>query len=169
VHALGGVKFFYRRNLSQSIFRRNCTSYSYMSDTVVRELYTPDLNELAQVLHKGLSSNFKEVSVSVESCPDLTQPPYSLASPGFGGRTAIADIGGVLNVEYLQNTNKYHFDLHQISEKTKLPFFIGAGATKPDVAVAKDNSEWIPNANVKTGVSLSREAYVDKKRTLLSG
>jgi len=51
--------------------------------------------------------------------------------------------------------------LKDISKETNLPFFIGAGATKPDIAYNKDNSEWMPNANVATGTLLSKEAYVN--------
>jgi len=114
------------------------------------------------VFNKALSENFKEVEVRITDCPDLTHPPYSLASPGLGGRSAIADIGGVLNMEFLKNNNIFHYDLNQIAKTTNLPFFIGAGATKPSLAADKDNSEWIPNANVVSGRFLSKEGYVDK-------
>jgi len=131
-------------------------------DKTVRQLHVPDFKEVAGVLKNGLGKNFKNVQVDVVKCPDLSKPPYSLASPSLSVGSVI-NIGGVINMEFLQNNNKYHYDLKQIVKDVNLPFFIGAAASKPAVSKVKDNSELMPNANVKTGVNNTKEAYVDHK------
>lgn len=55
------------------------------------------------------------------TCPDLTAPPFGLAAPGLGGASAVADVGGVNNMEYVANTNKFHFDLEEVSQACGLP------------------------------------------------
>lgn len=44
---------------------------------------------LLAVLEDGLKTNFRDVSVGVVDCPDLTQQPWGLAAPGIlvGGVT----------------------------------------------------------------------------------
>jgi len=130
---------------------------------IKRPLYTPKLNEVASVLQNALLKNFKEASVTVCPCPDLTREPFKLAAPGLSGKTAIADVGGQKNMHYLANHNKYHFDIKELSRNIGLPFFIGAGATKPIRSFRKDNSELMPNLDFSTGVNLSKEAYVGKE------
>lgn len=46
----------------------------------------------------GLSENYAEVSVQEVNCPDLTQPPFNLASKGLSGSTAFVRVGGITNV-----------------------------------------------------------------------
>jgi hypothetical protein len=48
-----------------------------------------------------------QVSVSVVKSPSFP----ALGCKGFGGNTAIADVGGVNNMEYVANNNKFHFDM----------------------------------------------------------
>jgi len=132
----------------------------YNIETVKRTLYTPSLTEVASVLEKALKKNFKEASVTVCQCPDLTKMPFKLAGAGLNGNTAVADVGGVINMEFLSLNNKYHYDVKELSKEVGLPFWIGAAATKPALAVPKDNSELMPNLNVASGVNNSKEAYV---------
>jgi len=134
---------------------------SSLYDFVKRDLYVPDLKEVAVVIEKALKNHYAHANVSVVPCPDLTQPPFKLA--GLGGSTGIADIGGVLNMEFLKNNNKYHWTFQELSKKLGISngFWIGAGASKPDCSVIKDNSELIPNLDTK--VNLTTEAYVDKE------
>lgn len=47
-----------------------------------QELHVPPLNEVADVLRRGLVLNFADVQVEVVDCPDLSQPPFHLAAPG---------------------------------------------------------------------------------------
>lgn len=47
------------------------------------------------VLQRDLMESFKEVSVGVEDCPDLTKAPFHLAAEGLSGSPRICDVGGV--------------------------------------------------------------------------
>ena len=47
-----------------------------------RNLDVPPLDELVQVLQKGLSENFAHVQVESVDCPDLSEPPFHLAASG---------------------------------------------------------------------------------------
>jgi hypothetical protein len=129
---------------------------------IQRTLFIPSLNELASVLQKCLLKNFKEASVTVVNCPDLTKSPFKCASAGLGGHNAVADVGGVKNMEFLANNNKYHWDLNELSRVVGLPFWIGCAATKPALAALKDNSELMPNVNTSSKLYLSKEAYTGK-------
>lgn len=40
-------------------------------------------------LSNGLAKNFAKVDVALVECPDLTQPPYNLASKGIRQSTRI--------------------------------------------------------------------------------
>ena len=57
-------------------------------------LSAPPLEELASVLLPALKSNYKTSSADALDCPDLTQAPFHLASPGLSGGESVADIGG---------------------------------------------------------------------------
>jgi len=129
---------------------------------VQRTLYTPPLNEVATVLKKCLLKNFKEASVSIVTCPDLTKEPFKCAAPGLSGKNAIADVGGVKNMEFKVNNDKYHFDFKELSAIVGIPFLIGCAATKPALAFLKDNSELMPNLNTSSGKNVSKEAYIGK-------
>lgn len=53
------------------------------------------LSELSSTLGTYLSKYYGSCEVSVVDCPDLSKEPFNLAGSGLGGKTAIADIGGV--------------------------------------------------------------------------
>jgi len=127
---------------------------------VSRALYIPDLEELAKVIQDGISSNYEKVSVSVIKCPELNE----IGCSGFGGNSCIVDVGGVNNMEYVVNTNKFHFDMKNIAEQVgiKNGVIIGAAASKPDCSVTHDNSELMPCLNLSQNKNLTKEAYVDK-------
>ena len=40
---------------------------------------------MSLVIEKGLKENFKEASVNIVDCPDLTSSPWQLAAPGKEG------------------------------------------------------------------------------------
>lgn len=48
-----------------------------------KKLDVPPLEELVEVLHKGLLENFAHVQVGIVNCPDLSAPPFHLASSGI--------------------------------------------------------------------------------------
>ncbi|KAK5119468.1 hypothetical protein LTR85_007568 [Meristemomyces frigidus] len=62
--------------------------------TTRHPLTPPSLEELAKTLKPALDANYKQASASVVSCPDLSQPPFYLASAGLSGYECVADIGG---------------------------------------------------------------------------
>ncbi|XP_050408398.1 ester hydrolase C11orf54 homolog isoform X1 [Patella vulgata] len=92
-------------------------------------LHVPSLEEAAKVLEDGLKRNFANVSVSVVDCPDLTQKPFNLASPGICGSERLADIGGPPYLAPLPQKDKV-YDVGKVAEAVGLPgaFVIGAGA-----------------------------------------
>jgi hypothetical protein len=94
-----------------------------------KDLFLPPLVDLASVLEDGLKNNFKEVSVGVVDCPDLTQTPWHLAAKGLGGSPRIVDIGGVPYLMPLVNKDK-RYDLSKVARLAGVPdaFIIGAGA-----------------------------------------
>jgi len=125
-------------------------------------LHQPSLEEVAEVLQKGLSKNFSTVEVNVVPCPDLTAKPFCLAEKGLSGKPRILDVGGP---DYLRPTvqkdKKYSFA--QISELGELPgkFLIGAGAGPcHHVGV---NSELICNINLATGENGTRIVRVNEE------
>ena len=40
---------------------------------------------MSLVIEKGLKENFKEASVNIVDCPNLTSSPWQLAAPGKEG------------------------------------------------------------------------------------
>ncbi|XP_003385232.1 PREDICTED: ester hydrolase C11orf54 homolog [Amphimedon queenslandica] len=100
-----------------------------------RQLHTPDLSHVAQVIESGLKENFKEASVNVVDCPDLTSSPWQLAAPGLGGAPRLLDVGGVPYLMPLIQREKV-YDLAQVASLAGLPngFILGAGAGSYRVA-----------------------------------
>lgn len=75
-----------------------CTEFSF---------HVPSLEELAEVLQKGLKDNFAHVQVSVVDCPDLTKEPFTFPVKGICGQTRIAEVGGVPYLLPLVNKKKF--------------------------------------------------------------
>ncbi|XP_067934896.1 ester hydrolase C11orf54 homolog [Watersipora subatra] len=138
-----------------------------MSDVVVQnlpckslKLFTPALAELAAVLQKGLEENFASVQVSVIDCPDLSLPPYSLASPGLCGDQKVVDVGGPYYLLPLANKEK----LYRLRDIAKIcgdhsGLMVGAGAGPWPVVGA--NCELMANINV-TGDTVDVRSKVAK-------
>jgi len=82
--------------------------------------------------------------------------------------TAIADVGGVANMGYVANNNKFHWELEEISSMVEIPgaFCIGAAASKPSCSKSNDNSELVPCSHIQAQLSRTKEAYVDKETKL---
>lgn len=91
--------------------------------------HVPSLEELAEVLQKGLKENFADVQVSVVDCPDLSKEPFAFPAKGICGKTRIAEVGGVPYLMPLINKTKV-YDLNHIAKEIQLPgaFILGAGA-----------------------------------------
>lgn len=63
-----------------------------------------------------MASNFKEVSVSVVECPDLTLPTWNLAAPGKWIRTGVPLVYHFVNfahVKYVRLNGRYFLVHHQ--------------------------------------------------------
>ncbi|XP_005988604.1 ester hydrolase C11orf54 homolog [Latimeria chalumnae] len=89
----------------------------------------PALEELCQVLEKGLKENFAAVEVSVVDCPDLTQDPFGFPVKGICGKPRISDVGGVPYLVPVVHLDKV-YDLNTVAKDMELPgaFILGAGA-----------------------------------------
>ncbi|XP_064612876.1 ester hydrolase C11orf54-like [Liolophura sinensis] len=98
-------------------------------------LHVPALEEVAKVLELGLKKNFADVRVDVVDCPDLTQPPFQLASTGLCGNPRLADVGGVPNLIPLANSAK-NYNMEEMAGLLELPYglLVGAGAGPNHVA-----------------------------------
>ncbi|CAK9813232.1 Ester hydrolase C11orf54 homolog [Anthophora quadrimaculata] len=96
---------------------------------VKRDLHTPSLDEIKDVLREGLAKNFVEVQVEVVDCPDLTQQPFTLAAPGLNGKPALLEIGGPSYLLPVVQKNKL-YDIKQLLNHLQYgdSFVVGAGA-----------------------------------------
>ncbi|XP_041054104.1 ester hydrolase C11orf54 homolog isoform X1 [Carcharodon carcharias] len=112
--------------------------------------HVPSLEELGEVLHDGLKTNFADVQVSVVDCPDLTQEPFSFAAAGLCGKPRIADVGGVPYLLPLPQTEKI-YNLNTVAKEVELPaaFILGAGAAS--FKAVGVNAELMPNVLTKGG------------------
>lgn len=80
---------------AKSIFTRQEMDLVPKYNTSHLKLFRPSLSSFAPKLEEKLKALFEHVTVSVVDCPDLSRKPFNLAGKAIGGRTAIADIGGV--------------------------------------------------------------------------
>ncbi|CAF4843047.1 unnamed protein product [Pieris macdunnoughi] len=73
----------------------NMASVDYSKVSIEEKpLYTPPLEEVAEVLSEGLRKTFEFVNVTVEDCPDLTREPFDLTTPGLSGDSKLVELGG---------------------------------------------------------------------------
>jgi len=119
---------------------------------VSKEIPPPPLEDIRAALETALSENYKEAKVEIVDCPNLSEAPFGLAAPGLGGKTALADVGGV---PYLvpgpAKWRERVYNLDYTASQVEIPgaLVIGAGAgSKHDVGV---NSELIPNIRTRGG------------------
>jgi hypothetical protein len=132
----------------------------------------PTLDELAPAVLTGLKENFQDVTVSVESPPDLRTKPFYLAAPGLCGNTRIADVGGPEYVDPLPDMSK-KYDFLSVAKSMGMSsdqgFMIGAGAGP--LHVLETNTEYMPNLSYRGLVgeraneleNLSRYAKINAK------
>lgn len=124
-----------------------------------KPLYVPPLEEVATVLQKALQKSFKEASVSVTDCPDLTKQPFGLEGKGLCGSPRLVEVGGVPYLMPLVQKDKL-YDMQAVAKSTDLTnaFVLGAGAgPHPYVGV---NSELV--ANLTTGENASNGSHFIK-------
>lgn len=127
------------------------TSVDYSKVPIAEKpLYTPPLEDVVDVLSRGLADNFESVSVSVVDSPDLTQSPFNLSSKGISGDAQLVEVGGPPYLMPLVQRDKI-YDLHKLLQHLRRdPAFIaGAGAGPwPYLGV---NCEGIINLSVVNG------------------
>ena len=115
-------------------------------NTVQYPLTPPALEELAKALTPALQANYERASVSVETCPDLSNAPYHLATRGLSGQECVADIGGQPNL-FPEPRLDVKYSLLSIAEHMNMSpahgQLIGAGAGP--FHVIGMNSELAPN------------------------
>eukprot|EP00094_Tigriopus_californicus_P001237 TCALIF_01198-PA protein Name:"Similar to Ester hydrolase C11orf54 homolog (Mus musculus)" AED:0.32 eAED:0.36 QI:0/0/0/0.37/1/1/8/0/572 len=121
----------------------------------IQPLHQPDLKKLASVLENGLKQTFEEASVSVQTCPDLTQAPFNLAAPGLCGQAKILDVGGCPYLFPLAQREKF-YDIKDF------PKLVQAAEDKPQLMIGAGAAPWTflsRNAEVSDiwGCSLSFE------------
>lgn len=115
------------------------------------DLSPPPLEDLAKAISSGLVSNFKNSSVTVETCPDLRQAPFHLAGEGLSGSTRIADVGGPPHLQPTDFSKKYDFlDMAKLMELPESRGFM-LGASAGPYYVLGVNAELMPNVSYHDG------------------
>jgi len=123
-------------------------------------LSPPPLADLVKPLTTTLSSNFKDVSISIVPCPDLRLPPFNLASPGLSGNPRIADIGGPPNLAPLPKLDRQYSLLSMTKLMEMGPQGSILGASAGSFHVLGINSELAPNLSFdEKGVKENRTHY----------
>ncbi|KAL0932485.1 ester hydrolase c11orf54-like protein [Colletotrichum truncatum] len=116
-------------------------------------LSPPSLEELAERLQAPLATNYHQSSVTVETCPDLRQAPFNLASKGLCGDEKIADIGGQPNLFPRPRLDRI-WNMHEIGNAIEMSpekgSLIGAGAGP--FHIIGQNSELAPNLGWEKGL-----------------
>jgi hypothetical protein len=109
------------------------------------ELTVPSLEEVRDVLQKGLKQYFETIDVSIVKCPDLRQKPFNLAHSGLCGNEKIADVGGPpYLVPFPQRDKIYSLkDIASVLCMEDNAFLLGAGAGP--FHVVNTNCELMPN------------------------
>ncbi|KAI6646461.1 Ester hydrolase [Oopsacas minuta] len=124
-------------------------------------LHLPPLLEIKEVIETAMKPQYKELSVEVCDCPDLTQMPWDMACGGLGGDTATFHFGGVPYLLPVPDKSKV-YDMQEIINITgvKNPFVIGPGAaSREQVGI---NSELIANLRVgEVPVNKSRASKIE--------
>lgn len=127
----------------------------------VAEFWVPELAEVAIELQRGLEKNYKDVGVTVVTCPDLTE--IGVASTGMCGSTALFEFGG----EPYAHNPKYrgaNVNIQSMIDTSGISQAKAFGAAMADMAAIDGNSgELIPNVD-PASVNKSRVARVGSNR-----
>ncbi|XP_053625603.1 ester hydrolase C11orf54 homolog [Plodia interpunctella] len=115
-----------------------------------KAFYKPELSEVVDVLSRGLKANFESVSVAAVDCPDLTQEPFNLTTPGLSGNAKLIELGGPPYLVPLVQRDKI-YDLAALARHLQRDpaSLLGAGAGPwPHIGV---NCEGIIDLTVRNG------------------
>lgn len=116
------------------------------------------------MLVKKLPGNFASVEVKVVDCPNLTEEPFRLTTPGLGGSPTLIEIGGNAFMMPLADLTKI-YNVKEIIEKSldgadSNLYAIGAGAG-PFPSIGK-NSEGIYNVKISKQGDIENRSYISK-------
>lgn len=120
------------------------------STTTTHPLSPPPLEEISSTLRPSLRANYKESTIDIVTCPDLTAPPFHLASQGLSGNESIADIGGQAHL-FPRPLKEKKYSLADCAKSMGMSqqhgLLIGAGAAPWHVI--GQNAELAPNVGWK--------------------
>lgn len=115
-------------------------------------LFSPPLEELAEVLGPAIAANYSKSSVNVTECPDLRHAPYHLATRGLSGNERVADVGGPPHLVPQPRLDK-RYSLISLAQSMEMDAtkgqLIGAGAGP--FHVIGHNTELSPNLSWQNG------------------
>ncbi|VDM54720.1 unnamed protein product [Angiostrongylus costaricensis] len=129
------------------------------SNPILIETLKPSNSELLPIVESALKSNFKNVTVEVGPCPDLSAEPFSMTSSGFGQKLVIADVGGPGNL-FPKIHKEKEFDL-KICKVCQSPFSFVFGPGAGPWKVVGRNCEMVADANLTTAKVILSSGYVD--------
>ena len=96
----------------------------------------PKLEDLVPIIEAHLKTQFADVKVSVEKCPDLTK--WGLVKPGICSSSTcskkIVEVGGVANIGLAKGRKTLH-SLKQVGEAANMPNAYVVGAADLPVKV----------------------------------
>ncbi|XP_072943617.1 ester hydrolase C11orf54 homolog isoform X2 [Epargyreus clarus] len=120
---------------------------------IEKPLHVPPLEEIVDVLSRGLKRTFETVEVSAEDSPDLTKDPYNLVAPGLTGENPVklVELGGPPYLLPLVRRDKV-YDLAALLRHERRARALLAGAGAGPWPYAGVNCEGIINMSVKDGV-----------------
>ncbi|XP_072749410.1 ester hydrolase C11orf54 homolog [Anoplolepis gracilipes] len=134
-------------------------------DTV--ELITPDADWFVETLQHGLKFHYNEVEVEWVDCPDLTQEPFILASPGLCGNEAILNIDNRLDQPSTsipsnsQTKENYNFKalIKKLNYSNNDTFIIG-GSIGGSIGAPNKQSQVIMNATFSPNVHVKNLSHI---------
>lgn len=128
------------------------------------KLHVPSLDEVADLFRSHLSDYFKQVTVTVQECPDLSKDPFHLTQSGLNGRPSVCDVGGVPNLVPLAKVEKAPYNIPQILSRLGYAkeggFAIGAAGGPHHIMGM--NCEGMPNVSIHDLNVVTNESYCAK-------
>uniref|UniRef100_A0A336LW91 CSON006522 protein n=1 Tax=Culicoides sonorensis TaxID=179676 RepID=A0A336LW91_CULSO len=126
-----------------------------------KALLTPSLDDIKNVLSKGLPSNFETVSVDVVECPNLREAPFYLASEGLCGDPALLELGGVPYLLPLVDRTRL-YDIKTMCQKAlpSLPEMLVIGAGAGPYPFLGTNVEGIFNFKIESDGTVTNNSHV---------
>eukprot|EP01084_Bolivina_argentea_P182554 315124_1 len=122
-------------------------------------LHTPPLHDIEKYLQKELPSYFKESTITVTKCPDLSTWG-NIASKGICGNSKLVEVGGPRLIQSnLQRTTYSMSDVLNICNMSK-GLFLGAASVSSNIV--GNNAELIPNIflnNKQTSNTINNSHY----------